>query len=662
MPGMDALAAKIKQLGLKPGIWLAAQGQSSPEVIGADRGAFLMNNNTSAAPTWEGTYLVDPSSKAGLTYLGHLFTTIKDWGYDYFKIDGQPTVLEQYRLHGMYMKHPSGNADSLYRATIMTIKKAIGPNRFLLGFAITPDGIGIDNGSRTGGDVVLGWNGFMTSVEATMRNYFLHNVVWYCDPDVMILRYPLTRDQARAWATLQGLTGELLMSTGRLPDLSSRRVEIMKSVFPAQNIRPLDLFPSKASKHIWDLKINHLGKNYDVVGLFDFDRTKSKTLFLKWQDLGYSDTSIIRVFDFWNKEYLGAWRKGIAVTLSPTSCRVLTLLGSNGHIQLISTNRHITQGYPDLQSFKVTGRGTTFHGVRKVIGGEEYALYFAFPRGKGFAVKEARAGRLEVKVENHQGWAAIQFTSPATDDVKWNVVFTPSIYYHYPVYTSYKLIVNRNGMDGAAVHWKDYYGLNLGSEVYVDGTLAGYTPTTTFPLTNLNPDSDYKVTVKEVWEDGVESANSASTSIELRKMIPDKLPLSELTPVYGSAGWDQVKMNFAISGKTLSIGGRSFECGIGTQTGSHLRFKVLHLYKRFVATVGIDDNTQAKSGKVRLSVYGHGRRLWQSGTVTLAGRPVPVSVSIEGVNYLTLNVENVGSDGKAMDVDWADAKLEKLEK
>ena len=61
----------------------------------------------------------------------------------------------------------------------------------------------------------------------------------------------------------------------RLVDLSPDRVELIKRVYPAVDIRPLDLFSSDRNKRIWDLKVNHLGREYDVVGVFNFDESKS---------------------------------------------------------------------------------------------------------------------------------------------------------------------------------------------------------------------------------------------------------------------------------------------------------------------------------------------------------------------------------------------------
>lgn len=304
--GMDKLASSIKKHGLKAGIWLAPHGQSNPAVVKNTPDVFLLKSDgSSVSDTWEGKFLVDPSTPESQAYLKNLFTTLSNWGYDYFKIDGQPIVINEYTKNKSVMKNPSDEVLGLYRGTLESIRSAIGPNRYLLGcWGIPLSGVGIMNGSRTGGDIVLGWSGFKVALEATMRYYFLHNIAWYCDPDVMLLRSPLTLDQARAWATLQGLTGQALMASDRMMDLSSERVEILKRVYPAVDIRPLDLFPSKRDKHVWDLKVHHLDRNYDVVGIFNFDERMTETRFIAWEELGYSDTALVHVFDFWNKEYL----------------------------------------------------------------------------------------------------------------------------------------------------------------------------------------------------------------------------------------------------------------------------------------------------------------------------------------------------------------------
>ena len=215
------------------------------------------------------------------------------------------------------------------------------------------EGIGIMNGSRTMGDIVLGWEGgFMLAMRATLQDYYLHNIAWYNDPDVFILRSPLPYPQAQAWATIQGLTGVALMGTDRLDDLSEPRVELMRRIYPAVDIRPLDLFKVENDKRIWDLKINHLNRHYDVVGLFNYDQDKRDPMYIKWAELGLPEDKPVHAYDFWNQDYLGAWEVGMMVDVDPASCRVLSLLPDNSQIQLVSTNRHITQGWVDLKKIQ----------------------------------------------------------------------------------------------------------------------------------------------------------------------------------------------------------------------------------------------------------------------------------------------------------------------
>ncbi|HEX5966674.1 MAG TPA: alginate lyase family protein, partial [Pyrinomonadaceae bacterium] len=423
--GMDGLARYIKSLGLKPGIWLAPHGQSNVAVVKNHPGVFMLKQDgTSASSTWEGTYLVDPSAPETQKYLKELFTRLSGWGYEYFKIDGQPIVVREFRNKKEFMKSPAADSDELYRDTLESIREAIGPDRYLLGCWVIPlEGVGLMNGSRIGADVLPNWDGFKFAMRATMQYYFLHNIAWYADPDVFIVRQPLPLEQARAWATLQGLTGQAALMSDRLMDLSPERVELIKRVYPAVDIRPLDLFSSDRNKRIWDLKINHLGREYDVVGVFNFDESKSTPMFVNFRDLGLPADKLVHVFDFWNREYLGAWEKGISLDLAPASTRVLTLLPATDQIQLVSTSRHITQGWIDLVSHAFDPARNVYSGRSKVVKDDPYELRFAFPQGKYFAIKTAaargRAGRLPVRVVNHQGWAAIEITSPQTTEVSW---------------------------------------------------------------------------------------------------------------------------------------------------------------------------------------------------------------------------------------------------
>src|ERR1043166_6344663 len=98
------------------------------------------------------------------------------------------------------------------------------------------------------------------------------------------------------------------------------------------------------------------------------------------------------------------------------------------HVQLISTSRHITQGWVDLISQGL--RGNHYSGRSRLIRNDPYHLWFAFPRGTNFSVKSATAEGLPIRIANHQGWAEVEFTSPRTAEVSWEIVFEPAPAYH----------------------------------------------------------------------------------------------------------------------------------------------------------------------------------------------------------------------------------------
>jgi len=661
--GMDRLAAYIKHLGFKPGLWIAPHGQSSPKVIKAHPNAFLLKpDGASLSDTWEGNYLVDPSTAEGQVYLKNLFTTLSGWGYDYFKIDGQPCVLEEYQRCAAQMKNPSTNAIALYRKTLQTIHETIGSHRYLLGCWERPlEGAGLTEGWRVGADTLPGWDGFLVALDATMGGYYLHNILWYCDPDVVLVRRPLTLEQARVWATLQGLTGQALMASDRMMDLPDERVELCKRIFPAVDICPLDLFPSATRKPIWDLKIAHLGRNYDVVGLFNFADCGKKLMALNWNDLGISSDQPVHVYDYWHKEYLGVYPKGFSTELESTSCQVLTLLPATANIQLISTSRHLTQGWLDLLDLKYDAAKTVFKGRSRVIKDDPYELAFVFPPGKNFRVNSAKAGGLPGKVANHQGWATVEFTAAKTGEVSWSVSFVPESWYHYPFNNPDGVGVELIGLDRAAVKWKQPGFGSIGSYlVSLDGKLLGATKGLSFPLGNMSFGKTNSVQVASVWEDGTLGTNKiTSLSFNLDSLVRRKYSLTELEPALLAIGRhdENIKVNQSVSGKPFSIGGQKFDLGLGAKTGFTLEFNLHGLFHEFTALAGMDDTS--KNSPVHLTVEGDGKELWSSGEVRPADGAKPVSVLIDGVNILVLRAQDTGARRNGNSVDWCNPAVQR---
>jgi hypothetical protein len=374
--GMDGLARAIRALGLEAGIWLAPHGQSNRAPAKAS-GAFVWTPADTSVPSWVGRYLLDPTSPNMDRYLTELFTKLRGWNYTYFKIDGLTVVLDRYAAALKYMKGPIPAGDSvsvaaeLFRRTLQPIRRTIGKQSYLLSsWGTAVPGVNILDGARTGGDIVLGRRGFLTGVAATQRWAFLHNVAWYSDPDVLLLRPPMTDGLARSWASMVALTGQSLMANDRLPDLPPSRVDMLKRVFPATDIRPLDLFrPENTRKSIVDLKVSHLGC-ITTVGVFNYEEERRG-------DMCAGRTRLIPpavlTSSTWAASTFG--RAGRRFLDIATDVRVLTLVPALPHPVLISTDRAHHAGLRNCSSSRPAARRTTCHERRScVIRDDDYVL------------------------------------------------------------------------------------------------------------------------------------------------------------------------------------------------------------------------------------------------------------------------------------------------
>jgi hypothetical protein len=514
--GMDSLAGAIRSLGLEAGIWLAPHGQSNREAAQASE-AFIWTPDGSSVPSWVGAYLVDPTAPAMEGYLTDLFEKLLRWGYTYFKIDGQTVVLREYARSQDYMAGPvpDGEPDAvaaeLFRRTLAPIRETIGPESYLLSsWGTAVPGVGIFDGARTGGDIILGKRGFVTGIRGTQRWAFLHNIAWYSDPDVLLIRPPMTDGLARSWATQIALTGQSLMANDRLPDLPPSRVAMLKKVFPATDIRALDLYqPENTSKSVLDLKVSHLNRSYDVVGLFNYGDEPQLSRHLHWDAIGLDPDQAYHVFDFWSGVYLGAWKGGVFVDVPANDVVVLTLVPASRRPELVSTSRHITQGWVDLKelSSEDSPDGPVLSGRSRVIGGDPYTLTVGFPSGgEGMELVDATAqgsdGAVDVEFESHLAYGTITLNTDRTQEVTWELRFRDADTWVYPPRRPEGLQAAVNDAGNVDLTWRpEYYSIG-GYQVEVDGAPVGVAFEPRATLSDLEPGRTYTLAVREVWYDG----------------------------------------------------------------------------------------------------------------------------------------------------------------
>lgn len=455
--GMRWLADRIRDLGMKPGLWSAPFGQSSDYLFKKDPEMWLRDAEGKTVGVyadggihWVGHYLLDPSNPRSQAYLRDMFRMFADWGYEYFKIDGQADMSVFYtqchdQLYNSSISEPDEKAlgpreprasdkqlygkqheadGEVYRLGLAAIREGIGPHRFLLGCGGTPlvNGIGFTDGSRTGGDVGADWGGIQAALRAIQRGYYLHNIVWYSDPDVLCVRPPLSMDEACLWTSLMGLSGQILMVSDNMPALPPERVELLRRVFPAADVVPSDLFPLTVYPAIWDTRIKTDAGEWDVIGLFNYEK-EARTVSVTLAELGLPDVAEGYVaYDYWNRRYLGKLAgPDLTAELAPHACCVLALHAAKPHPQVVSTSRHLLQGALDLHKVKWDEDQLSLSGVSDVVANDAYELRIAVPANYLFDAVEIAGVRSRGMAMD--GLLVIIIESGQSMPVEWRVRF-----------------------------------------------------------------------------------------------------------------------------------------------------------------------------------------------------------------------------------------------
>jgi hypothetical protein len=135
----------------------------------------------------------------------------------------------------------------------------------------------------------------------------------------------------------------------------------------------------------------------------------------------------------------------------------------------------------------------------------------------------------------------------------------------------------------------------------------------------------------------------------------------ESTPILGEEGprWPLGRDGTA-DGFDLRLGGSTHDKGLGLHARSKVTYDLGGAYRRFEATVGLDD-LRGRRGAVRVAVLVDGKavKLERDGELTSAKGPLTLTVPLKDAKTLTLEVDFGGRGGVEGVVDWIDARLVK---
>jgi hypothetical protein len=430
---MRALSDYIRAKGLRPGLWLTPYGiapateeKAHPEWFlhgkdGAPLTAFAGVNWREPGRNDSDNVLLNVTNQGAVdAWFGMFWKKVSDtWNFDFFKIDGQPTVAERYR------QSVDGNGEEGYRRGLEIARNIIGPDKFINGcYGIPLEGIGLMDGSRTGGDS----GGQPHAIDVITEYNFLNNIAWWCDPDAAADLYAAPVETVRLNAQARALTGQQFLTDDTWTKVPPENYRVWQQSFPMLDIHPANLYRIRGdwTKYdLFDLRIGREWGTWDVVGLNNYyPKVTETTLDLARLPL---DAARVHVYEYWSGAYLGEF--------GATEKIARTMKGHEGQLfsvtpvlpdrpALVSTSRHVSQGGLDLEKLRWSQSADAWEAQGKsshLVSGDSYDLVFAVGRF-GDVSAECDAGAPEIVSDGRVVRVRI---TPASREVTWKVDFKP---------------------------------------------------------------------------------------------------------------------------------------------------------------------------------------------------------------------------------------------
>ncbi|MCP4642783.1 MAG: alpha-galactosidase [bacterium] len=447
--GMTATADTIHECGMQAGIWYIPFGWDPTRPIFADHQDWFVTHEDGSLYEvhWAGTCLdmTHPNARAFLHEV--VARMAHEWHYDYFKVDGlwtgmatgilypEPTYRDD-DLGGAVFHDPMKTNMEAYRDGLALVRDAAGDDVFILGCNIAQNmrtlgaSYGRVDGMRVGRDIGADWGQILPCVEMGTRLYFMHGRIWYNDPDCLMLREPLTLDQARAWTSWIAVSGQLNLVSEWLPGLPPERLDLVKRSMPNHGLcgRPIDLFDA-ALPQVWQLTDTRTEPRRDVVALFNWDADKSAQVAADLTTLDLPESADGRYvgFEYWSDSFLEPFSECVDVSLAPSACNVIAVRPWRDYPQVVSTSRHITQGIVDLIEETWDAEARSLGGCSQVVAKDPYELRVAVPEPFKTTVVEVsdedKGAGVQGSVKQDGANVRACIESPTSRQVRWTLRF-----------------------------------------------------------------------------------------------------------------------------------------------------------------------------------------------------------------------------------------------
>ena len=306
--------AEIRKRGFEPAIWVApfiAEEQSHlfqehPDwfVRGAD-GAPLRSDRVTFGGWRHGPwYALDGTHPEAQVHLERVFRTMRtEWGCTYFKLDANFWGA----MHGGRFHDARATRIEAYRRGMQAIIRGAGDG-FLLGcnHPIWPS-IGVIHGSRSSNDIKRSWDRIASTARQNLSRNWQNGLLWWNDPDAVVLAGELTDAECRFHATAIYASGGMVLSGDDLTRIPQDRAVMLRKLLPPTGVAATF---ADADLHVGVVTL----PDAQMICLFNWDDTPGERV---------ARVSGLRATDVWTDESVPLTGDRLTLTLPPRSARLV---------------------------------------------------------------------------------------------------------------------------------------------------------------------------------------------------------------------------------------------------------------------------------------------------------------------------------------------------
>ncbi len=385
--GMKHVSDMIKEHGLVPCLWVAFAREWEVNDYMRENPEILLVIDDSF---WCGKYYFDYSHPKYLNdFLPKALSQVDEWGFVGVKFD---TLACGVRVHERFhekMYDPDMTTRDAFRAVCKKTREVLGKDRYLLSCCASKDSDILwacdqFEAARIGADV-FGWDEFVqNAVMRAARYYPMHNVVFYNDPDCLIVREEhSTLEQAKSRAAFISLLGLPVTLGDDVTKLPEERVEILRRSIPALDIHTTDLCRVNPDDVlITNLAVDNGVHNYNLISVLN-TTTDPQTKTVNLEEIGIEMVSPI-AFEFYTSALADVKDQTICVELKPNETKVFAVREAAAHPQIVSTSRHITQGVLEIQANQWCEEQRTLTLTAELVERDLYTVTVLVPKGYQF--------------------------------------------------------------------------------------------------------------------------------------------------------------------------------------------------------------------------------------------------------------------------------------